>query len=212
MELTETITKTIAANIASYRKAAGLTQAELADKLGYSDKSVSKWEQGNGVPDIFNLVRIADIFGITVNDLVSEHKEPVSVVKRKWLDFTNKNLITALSVGLCWFIAVVVYVVLTIVFGELEVEWKTWLIFVYAVCATAVIVLVLSCVWHLPLRMFVCVSALIWGVLLSIFLSCLICLGNNYWMIFLIGIPLQMLVFLAFALHRNIRKKQRKQQ
>ena len=47
------ITKYLADNIVYYRKKMALTQLELADKLNYSDKSISKWERGEGVPDIF---------------------------------------------------------------------------------------------------------------------------------------------------------------
>ena len=52
MENIELVNQTIAKNLIFYRKAAGLTQAEVAQKINYSDKSVSKWESGNGVPDI----------------------------------------------------------------------------------------------------------------------------------------------------------------
>lgn len=141
MESMEKISYIIATNISTYRKLSSMTQAELADKLGYSDKSVSKWEQGNGIPDVYNLMRMAEIFGVTVNDLVTEHKEPVTAPKKKWLDFTNKNLIMILSVGVCWLIAVIVFVSLKFVFPEGE---KLWLAFIYALPASAVVVLVLS--------------------------------------------------------------------
>ena len=48
----ETTTQFIADNIAYYRKKMALTQLELAEKLNYSDKSISKWERAEGVPDI----------------------------------------------------------------------------------------------------------------------------------------------------------------
>ena len=60
----------IGANIAAYRKRAGLTQAGLGTKLNYSDKAVSKWERGESIPDVLILMQLADLFGITVNDLV----------------------------------------------------------------------------------------------------------------------------------------------
>ena len=56
----------IAENIAYYRKQNGDTQAELAEKLNYSDKSVSKWERGDGTPDIYILAKIAALYKITV--------------------------------------------------------------------------------------------------------------------------------------------------
>ena len=55
------INEKIAQNLAYYRKAAGLTQAELAQKINYSDKSVSKWESGGGVPDVYILMQLADL-------------------------------------------------------------------------------------------------------------------------------------------------------
>ena len=57
-------------NLACYRRRAGLTQLELAEKLNYSDKSVSKWERGESLPDIAVLKEIADLFGVTLDYLV----------------------------------------------------------------------------------------------------------------------------------------------
>lgn len=62
----------VARNIAKYRKAAGLTQSQLAEKLNYSDKSVSKWERAEGTPDTETLVAMARLFGVTVNELISD--------------------------------------------------------------------------------------------------------------------------------------------
>jgi transcriptional regulator with XRE-family HTH domain len=66
------INANIAKNLIFYRKAAGMTQAELAEKINYSDKSVSKWESGNGLPDVYTLIQIAELMGVTLNDLVGE--------------------------------------------------------------------------------------------------------------------------------------------
>ena len=68
----EALRAAIARRIAFYRRQAGHTQADLAEKLSYSDKSISKWERGEGVPDIYVLTRIAELYGVTVNDLISE--------------------------------------------------------------------------------------------------------------------------------------------
>ena len=60
----------IGSNIAAYRKRAGLTQAGLAEKLNYSDKAVSKWERGESIPDVLTLMQLAELFEISVNDLL----------------------------------------------------------------------------------------------------------------------------------------------
>lgn len=65
--------------IADMRKERGLTQKELAEKLLITDKAVSKWERGLSCPDISLLTSIADILGVTVNELLSgERSESIS--------------------------------------------------------------------------------------------------------------------------------------
>lgn len=71
-----TFKNTVARNIAKYRKASGLTQSELAERLNYSDKSVSKWERAEGTPDTETLVAMARLFGVTINELISEGDVP----------------------------------------------------------------------------------------------------------------------------------------
>ena len=67
----EKIKARIGSNIASFRKAAGLTQAGLAEKLNYSDKAISKWERGESVPDVLTLMQLGQLFGVTMDALVS---------------------------------------------------------------------------------------------------------------------------------------------
>ena len=69
----EELKKIIAKNLVTYRKQAHLTQAELAEKLGYSDKNVSKWERAEGVPDVLVLHQLAELYGVTVNDFFVDH-------------------------------------------------------------------------------------------------------------------------------------------
>ena len=60
----------IADNLAYYRKAAGLTQLEIADKFNYSDKSISKWERGESDPDIARLKDLAVYFDVSIDYLL----------------------------------------------------------------------------------------------------------------------------------------------
>lgn len=62
----------LAENLVKYRKLHMLSQAELAAAIGYSDKSVSKWERGAGTPDIYTLRQISEIYGITVSELIGQ--------------------------------------------------------------------------------------------------------------------------------------------
>ena len=66
----------VAKNICELRREANMTQLMLAEKLNYSDKAVSKWERGESVPDVFMLKTIADLFGVTVDYLLTDdHRE-----------------------------------------------------------------------------------------------------------------------------------------
>ena len=76
----EGLSYTIAKNITELRRAHGLTQAALAEKLDYSDKSVSKWERAEGLPDVICLKRIADLFGVTVDIPRSSTRAPTSTI------------------------------------------------------------------------------------------------------------------------------------
>ena len=95
VENLEEFNQKLAKNLSSYRKAAGYTQAELAEKINYSDKSVSKWESGNGAPDIYILMKLADIFGVTVNDLIGK-ETPIREEEKKQ-SFAQKVMIILLG-------------------------------------------------------------------------------------------------------------------
>ena len=104
--------KLVAGNLAYYRRLNNLTQIELAEKLNYSDKSISKWERGESLPDLYILREIALLFGVTLNDLVSEKKTTPRVHRR-----LSKLLTTLLAFGSVWFVATVVFVALGIFAG-----------------------------------------------------------------------------------------------
>ena len=78
----------IGTNISNLRKRQGLTQAGLAEKLNYSDKAVSKWERGESAPDVLTLAAIAQVLGVTVDDLLSD---PNALPETTAKDFFDKD-------------------------------------------------------------------------------------------------------------------------
>jgi len=80
---------TIGKFIASCRKEKGLTQAQLAERLGISDRAVSKWETGRSMPDSSIMLELCDIIGITVNDLLTGRKTTMENYK----EIAEKNLL-----------------------------------------------------------------------------------------------------------------------
>ena len=66
--------KTLGTIIAELRKEKGMTQLELAEKMGVTDKAVSKWERDLSCPDINSLPTLAEILGVSVDDLMQIKK------------------------------------------------------------------------------------------------------------------------------------------
>ena len=181
----------IAGNIASLRKAREMTQFELAEKLNYSDKAVSKWERGESIPDIAVLKQIADLFSVTVDYLLAKdhaaHKEQPGVISRR-----NRSYIMGLSILLVWFVATLAFVVCDL--AELPV-YLHWLAFVYAVPVSAVVWLIFNSIWFDRRINWIIISVLMWTALVSIYLT-LLALGSNLWLIYILGIPGQAIAYL----------------
>ena len=142
MENINEINRRIANNLSCYRKAAGLTQAELAAKINYSDKSVSKWEQGNGMPDIYILMQLADLYGVTLNDLVGADGEQVAKRAKKKTRALH-IFIMLLSSGIVWLVATCTFVLL----GLFAPQLPAWLAFLYALPINAILLVVYASIW-----------------------------------------------------------------
>ncbi len=195
------LAQVIGRNIMRLRKMSDMTQLDLAEKLNYSDKSVSKWEQGNGIPDVRILVQIAEIFNVSVDDLLHENKEnPVLPKKTRRL---RRFIIVGLSVGLCWLVAVICFVGFGIFAPALK---YAWLAFLYAVPVSAIVVLVFSCIWGYKWIRISALSVLIWTVLACIYFTVRAIVGNyaRLWLIFIIGIPLQLLALFFFVRWKRV--------
>ena len=204
----------LGANIVSYRKQRGLTQAGLAEKLNYSDKAVSKWERGESMPDVLTLMQLSELFGVSVNDLLSDpnrlpeqtgavvgkmEKAVEKTLKRK----ADKQSILGLSSLLVWFVALLSFVVIS----SLGIE-KSWVAFFYAIPADAIVRLSLLSAWHDFRWNKTLVSVIMWGTLLSIYMSLLLFAGLNIWKLFLLGIPGQLAIFLWFRMFRKPSKEE----
>ncbi len=204
----------LGANIVMYRKQNGLTQAGLAEKLNYSDKAVSKWERGESMPDVLTLVQMAELFGITVNDLLTDPDalpEPTGrvelamerAVEKATKNKANKRSIMGLASLCVWFVALFLFVLLS----SLDVP-KSWMAFAYAVPADAIVRLSLLSAWRDFRWNKWLVSAIVWGAILSVYLTLLIFFNKNIWKIFLLGIPGQLAVLLAFRIKAPRKEEQ----
>ena len=194
----------LAKNLAYYRKASGLTQLELAEKFNYSDKSVSKWERGEGFPDVFVLKSLADFYGISVDDFYSEEKKKLSSQNHS---LTKQVYIKLLSVGIGWLVVLLTFIGLTIGLSFVkDAKYQTWLTFVYGALITGIILLVWDYIYHHRLLRVIDTSIIIWTGIASVYLTLLVILGLNQPLLFVIGAPLEVLEVLWFLFRRNKKK------
>ena len=133
----------VAKNLTNYRKINNLTQLDLANKLSYSDKAISKWERGESLPDLYTLGKIAELYGITINDLVYEKQE---IIKPKTIKKTNHLFVTLLSGILVWFIATLAFVTFMLI--PSTSNNSNWLAFVVAIPVFFIVLTVFSCLWY----------------------------------------------------------------
>ena len=131
----------VSKNLVYYRKKANLTQLELAEKINYSDKAISKWERGETIPDVFMLKQLANIYGITIDDFLSEKQNKEKETFSLKQTFKNRRLlITLMSIGLVWLIATVVFVVLLLV----GIKQQAYLSFIFAIWTFSVLLFIIA--------------------------------------------------------------------
>ncbi|MCQ2505860.1 MAG: helix-turn-helix domain-containing protein [Lachnospiraceae bacterium] len=187
----------VASNIINLRKEAKLTQAELAEKLNYSDKSVSKWERAESLPDVYVLKMMADIFGVSVDYIISSHDDWVPVPKKRILTPEIAKTITGITLVGIFLLAMIVFVVLWILGKE------AWITFIYAMPVSIITLLVLHSIWGEGRFNYVIIVALIFSILASLYYTFFLFGGKNYWQLYLLLIPGIILVYLSKLLKRR---------
>lgn len=191
-----------AQNLIALRKQMKLTQIELAEKINYSDKAVSKWERGESIPDVSVLMVIANLFGVSIDFLVTKHendeiaKEQTSYaagIKKK-----NRFLITAIT-----FFALLILE--TVVFISLQgakptnLGWNVLYCYVFPLPIFAIIAVVFSSLWWSKYINFAAVSFLICSIVTDAFLIVLLA-WKPFPLIFLVVIPAEIVAMMSFKI------------
>lgn len=188
--------KTVVENLIYYRKLNGLTQLQLAEKLNYSDKAISKWERGESLPDLFIISCIADIYGITLNDMITSKKVQPTPKKN-----SIHSLVTILSILLVWLVATVVFVFIKLISPELP---KVWLSFIFAIPVSMIVWVIFASMWGNYLYKFFTISGLCWSIPVALTIAIPI---SYMWMSFICVIPLQFLVLFFLILRKKTKQK-----
>ena len=201
------IKDTIAKNLTELRTRAGFTQLQLAEKLNYSDKAVSKWERGEAVPDLRVLIKLSEIYGVTVDDIVKgeaiPRKKPNMSLK------VRRLLIVALSVVFVWFVATGLFITFYFIANTAE---YAYLVFVVAVLPTAIVLTVFSSLWGNRITTAIASSAIVWSCALIIYITVTV-FAPYFTQIYLVWVAaavFEILIILWFLYRSFLKKKKDK--
>lgn len=184
------IKQIVADNLTELRKKNKLTQAELAQKLNYSDKAVSKWERGEALPDIEVLSNLCILYHVNLDYLIHDDhtKKEITYANYDKTKAKNHFIITLLSCAIVWAIAISFYIVLSVIFTNYY-----WVIYIWALPITFIVLIVFNAIWGTRTLTFVFTSFLVWTMILSIYLQFF---SYNIWTLWLMGIPSQTAIIL----------------
>ncbi len=206
--------KRVGNNISYYRKANGLTQSALAEKLNYSDKAVSKWERGESFPDIYVLYNMSQLFMCSVNDIIGQ-EDKENIIDEKLNDIIKQKqfrriMITSLSVGLVWLVASVIYFVTDLIInGIYSLEHNDLsIVFMYAVPVSFIITLIFSKLWGRIWQQAVSVSGILWSSVISLTVSFNVFnfAVNSAYKIFIAAGVFQILIVLWYLMRKKSEK------
>lgn len=195
----ENLKKTIGKNLANLRKERKLTQLDIAEMYGYSDKAVSKREKGDTLPDVETLYQLASFYGVTLDYLTVENKVvETDFVMTDARVRRNRIIIVCLLSTLVWMIAMLIFA-WVMIFNKMNL-WQTFLV---AIPVNCLVLAYFNKIWGKRIYFFYIYSIFIWSVLVSIY-----CIFYDYmlWPLFLIGIPAQIVLLLWANMKDTFRK------
>jgi len=186
------IKENFARNVKELRLDRKLNQIQLGEKLAYSSKAVSKWENGDVMPDIVTLKMIADFFNISVDTLIS-NKNVVRRSHRK----RNRLLTMIVSSLLSFFVAGIVFYILTLVHFE-----HAWMSFIIAIPVSAIVLIVFTSIWYKRIHRMLSTIYLVIGLCLTTILIMHLAIGNFYlwWVTSLLGLIFIVLTIIFFMI------------
>ena len=192
MEKIYDIKTTIAKNIIKYRKANNLTQQQLAEKLNYSDKAISKWERGEGIPDIDVLNQMAQIFNIPIEELL--HQE--TTIEKVQTFTKNRYVIVLLSILLTWLVAMICCVIVEMIKPN---TYPSYLAFIIAIPVSFILCIIFNNIWGSRIYNMIFVSGLNWGACVSLVVG-LTPIFDKIWYLYFISAAFEIIVLVWYLL------------
>ena len=187
------IKEIIAKNLVALRKSRKYTQKELAQKLNYSDKAISRWEHAETLPDIETLCKLCDIYGVRFEYLLQEEqplKNNPYVIRT---DIPSRIVTMCIAVCAVWIVALIAYMYSNTLLGN-----NRWTLFIWAIPISCIVCQIYNKLYFAN-NAFRCVmySVAQWSAILAIYLQLL---EQNIWMLFITGVPVQAVIILTTIL------------
>ena len=191
----ENLKTIVANNLVLLRKKFGYKQSEVAEKLNYSDKTISKWENAEMLPSVENLVELCKLYNVTLDEITKEIEDEVNIKTQKDKYRASKLSIALLAISSIWIIATIFFVYAQIISNNVY-----WTVFVWAIPVSMILAIIFNSLWGNIKMNYVYISILLWSSIASIYLQFL---TYNLIPLFFIGGPVQ----IAIVLWANIKKK-----
>lgn len=190
----ESVKEIIAKNLLELRKTHKLTQQELAEKLNYSDKAISRWEHAETLPDIETLCRVCDLYGVRFEYLLQREQPKANNPYIKKKDMPNRIIVTLIALATVWIAVTLSYTYINLILDE-----NKWTLFIWAIPITAFVCLIFnSFLFKNRILKYISISVINWTFILSVYIELL--KAYNAWLLFIIGIPVQILIILLAIL------------
>ena len=190
------INEIIGNNIKELRKVNKMTQFDLAEKLNYSNKTISRWESGDIIPDVQTLNKLSELFEVPLSKMF----EPDISIKYKLgrryrMQIGNKLATSLLFVIGVWLLAIMVFI-----HYIQNYDTVVWQIFVWAVPLSSIVGLIFNTLWGKKVYNYLLLTLLNWSLITSLYLSLY---NYTFWLLFLVGIPIQIGIILCYNIFKN---------
>lgn len=194
--------ETLAQNLARLRRENGLTQAELGEKLNYSDKSISKWERAEGIPDLQVMVQLSEMYSVSIDEMIGKTDEKNMPVKKDgYTHLADRTFLMIITQSIIWLIAIVMFTSLLLFAQETP---KKWLMFIYAVPASSLAAGIYFIIWKLKMWAYGAFCVFMWMAAVAAQLT----IGARFApMIYTIGAILQLISIIVIGIIALTRKK-----
>ncbi len=185
------INELVRENLVRFRNQNKFTQIELSQKIGYSDKAISRWETGEVTPDVETLNRLAELYGISISAFFEkEAAHEAAVLQERRRDMGRRIASALLLIACLWYIVIIMFIRLDL---NGATQPRAWLVFIWAIPVTFIISMLFSLRWGARILTLIFCSLVCWTLILALYLQFL---DYNMFLLFPSGAPLQAIIIL----------------